>query len=1052
MNGFNLSRWAIEHPALVRFLMVSLLVLGVSSYFQLGQDEDPPFNFRVMVIQAYWPGATATQVADQLTDRIERTLQNVPDTYSIMSFSKPGQTTIIFQVKDDFNPDEVPDRFYAARKLVGDMAHTLPQGVRGPFFNDDFGDTYGVIYTLSAPGYSAAEVTDFSRSIRSQLLQVKDVGKVDVFGLQEERIYLELSRKQLARYGLNSVGVAQQIADQNAVVDAGRVTTETFSLPIRVPAQFQSVDDIAHMPIRAGGLLIRLSDIATVRRATVDPPSQLLHVNGEPVVGLGVSMQKGGDVIALGGALRAALAGITSELPIGVTLRQVQDQPTVVATSVNEFLIVLAEAVAIVLAVSLLALGIHTKPFRIDPRPGLIVAISIPLVMAVTFLIMKAWGVGIHKISLGSLIIALGLLVDDAIIVVEMMVRKMEEGADRMRAATAAFELTAMPMLTGTLITAVGFLPIGIAKSVVGEYTFAIFAVTAAALMVSWVVSVFFVPVLGYWLLKSPNRTPSLERRGVSPADETAMAVAEDELFKTPFYQRFRQAVTWCVFNPGQTLLATLLVFVLGVVGMGRVEQQFFPDSSRPEILIDVYLAEGASILATRDAVERIEKQASQTEGVQTVTSWIGSGAPRFFLPLDIIFPQSNVAQLIIQPKEGASRAAILKSLQEQIPVLAPEARLRVKLLPNGPPVPYPVAFRLISERPEQAIKAAALVESVMRTHPNLEGVHNNWNEKRPVAQLTLDLGRARELGVGASAVARTLEARFAGVSVGEFRENDKVIPIELRLPAAERDGLRDLRGLLVPSASGQQVPLEKIAKVELVWEHGMIWRRDRQYAVTVQGALKPGKQAPTVSSEVAEMLEPLKAKFPPGVRLEVGGEVEESSKGQSSIFAGMPIMLFITLTLLVIQLKSTPKSLMVLATAPLGIAGVAGALLLLGRPFGFVAMLGFIALMGMIMRNSVILIDQIEKERARGLGFNESIIEATVARFRPITLTAAAAVLAMIPLQGSVFWGPMAVAIMGGLVVATALTLLSLPALCAFRPQWSVFGAVSWGKPWGKH
>ena len=1014
-SKLNLSLWAIQHPALIRFLMVSLLILGVGSYFQLGQDEDPPFQFRAMVVQAYWPGATASQMADQVTDRLERILQEVPNTDKIVSFSKPGQTTIIFQVKDDFDPNEVSDRFYTVRKKMMDMTRDLPEGVQGPFFNDDFGDTFGVIYSLAAPDYSQAELTDFVRGARSQLLLVKDVGKVETFGLQDERVFVQLSRRELARYQLSASAVGQQIAEQNAVVDAGRIETNAFTIPIRVLGQFGSIEELASMPIRAGQRILRLEDIATIRRATVDPPSPFVRVNGQPVVALGVSMLKGGDIIALGNNLEEAVSKIQRQLPIGVTIQQIQNQPKVVAESVFEFLTVLAEAVTIVLAVSLLALGLHRRPLRLDPRPGLIVAISIPLVMAVTFLIMNLWGVGIHKISLGSLIIALGLLVDDAIIVVEMMIRKLEEGNDRLVAATAAYELTAIPMLTGTLITAVGFLPIGIAMSVVGEYTYAIFAVTAASLIVSWLVSVLFVPFLGMWLLKVPSR-PHEDNQG-SLRDSTA-------------YQVFRAMVTWCVNNPIKTIAATLFTFVLGLAGMSQVEQQFFPDSSRPEILVDVYLAEGAGIEATAATVERIEKEARLIEGIDTITSWVGSGAPRFFLPLDVIFPQSNVAQLIIQPQPGFSRESVFNALHARIPAAAPEARLRIKLLPNGPPVPYPVQFRLTSERPDALYEVAEQVRDVMKAHPDVRGLHDNWNERRPVVQISLDLAKARDAGVTSAAVARELQARFSGRVVADYREREKILPIEVELPQQERDSMKDIRELLVPNTNGQLVPLEKIARLELVWEPGMIWRHNRQYALTLQADVSPGVQGATVALELQKALEPVKALLPVGVKLEIGGTIEESAKGQASIFAGVPIMLFITLMLLVMQLQSTPRSLMVLATAPLGLAGVAAALLLLQRPFGFVAMLGVIALMGMIMRNAVILIDQIEKERARGLLVRSAIVEATLLRFRPITLTAAAAVLAMIPLQNSIFWGPMAVAIMGGLVVATGLTLLSLPAL----------------------
>lgn len=1017
---FNLSAWAIGQPALIRFLMASLVILGVLSYFQLGQDEDPPFNFRVMVIQAEWPGATTLQMSDQVADRIERFVQSVPDIAKISSFSKPGRTVVIVEVKDNFNPAEVPDRFYTIRKRVTDAAGQLPQGVRGPFFNDDFGDTFGVLYALSAPGLPQAELADLSKSLRSSFLKVKDVGKVEVYGLEEERVFVELSRRALARYRLAPSDVAAQLSAQNAVVESGRLQSAGLALPIEVSGAFQGPEDIAALPIRAPeGLILRLGDLGEVRRGLADPPATLTRFNGEPVVVLGISMRKGGDVIALGQALTEKKQQLERDLPVGVRLEQVQDQPAVVASSVNEFLKVLAEAVGIVLGVSLLALGLHTKPLRIDPRPGLIVAISIPLVLGVTFLIMYLTGVGIHKISLGSLIIALGLLVDDAIIVVEMMVRKLEEGADRLSAVTAAYRLTAMPMLTGTLITAVGFLPIGIAKSVVGEYTFAIFAVTSAALLVSWLVSVIFVPVLGYWMLKVPRASAH------GHPDEVAAS-------RSGFLGGFRRLVELAVAYRWITLLLTLVIFAAGLAGMAKVEKQFFPDSSRPEILVDVTLPEGSNIRQTESAVRAIEEIVLAHPEVASANAWIGTGAPRFFLPLDVIFPQENVAQLIVLPKDPSNRRQVVSDLQRDLALAAPQARIRVKVLPNGPPVPFPVMLRVLADRPDQVQEAAARVEEVMRAHPDARGVHNNWNQQRPIIRVEVDAARARESGVSPQSVAQTLGTLASGAVIGQYREDDKLIPIELRLPTGERDELEDLQGLLLPTTSGQPVSLDKVATVRMVWEPGIVWRRDGRYSMTVQAEVRPGRQGPTVTAELMQSLEPVIATLPPGVSLEVGGEVEESGKGQASIFAGMPIMLFLTLMLLVVQLRSNKSAFMVLATAPLGIAGAAAALILLQRPFGFVAMLGVIALMGMIMRNSVILIDQIEKEQKAGLGLHEAIVQATVLRFRPIVLTAAAAVLAMIPLQSSAFWGPMAVAIMGGLIVATFLTLISLPALVA--------------------
>jgi multidrug efflux pump subunit AcrB len=1014
-DRINLSRWALEHPALTRYLMVVLLVMGFAAFFQLGQDEDPPFSFRAMVIRTAWPGATALQVSEQLTDKIERTLQEVPYADKIRSYSKPGESLVIFQVKDSSPPGEVSQLWYTVRKKIGDMQASLPSGIQGPYFNDEFGDTFGVIYALTAKGYSPSDLRDFSLQVRQSLLQVEDVGKVEVYGLQEERVYIELSRQRLAQYRLTVPQIAAQLQSQLNIVLGGSLSGDARELTLRLDGAATSIEALRATPLRLGSQVVRLGDIADVRRQAIDPAQTKVRFQAEEIVAIGVSMRKGGDIVALGKRLAQKTKGIESELPAGVTLTQIQDQPTVVASSVNEFLKVLIEAIAIVLGVSLLALGLHRHPWRIDPRPGLVVAISIPLVLAVTFLIMKVWGVGLHKISLGSLIIALGLLVDDAIIVVEMMVRKLEEGADRVTAVTAAYSLTAMPMLTGTLITAAGFLPIGLAKSAVGEYTFAIFAVTAAALIVSWFVSVIFVPSLGYLMLRAP-------KAGTHGAKEH---------FNTPFYRQFRRLVAWCVDFRKTTILLTVVVFALGVFGMGKVQQQFFADSSRPEIMMDVWLPEGSSVAASEQLAKRIEKRLLQTPGVATVNFWIGTGAPRFFLPLDQILPQTNVSQAIILSKSPEDRSRLSSVLPDELAAEFPEARIRVRLLPNGPPVPYPVQFRVVGSDPKILRDIADEAKTVMRADPRMRGVNDNWNELIPVVRVDVDAARAQQLGVSQQSIGQVLAAQFSGIPVAQYREEDRLIPLVMRLTKSERDQLSELSQTLVPSATGA-VPLVQIANIRMAWEPGVVWREGREYAITVQGDVVDGVQGATMTTILLKALSPVIEKLPPGYRIDIGGAVEESSKGQASIAAGLPIMLFVIFTLLVIQLQSFSRSVLVFLTGPLGIAGVAASLLVLNRPFGFVALLGVIALSGMIMRNSVILIDQIEQDRRRGIADRTAIIEAAVRRFRPIVLTAAAAVLAMIPLSRSVFWGPMAVAIMGGLIVATALTLLSLPAMYA--------------------
>ncbi|MEI6028533.1 MAG: efflux RND transporter permease subunit [Betaproteobacteria bacterium] len=1018
----NISRWALEHGPLTRYLMVVLLVLGVAAYFQLGQDEDPPFTFRAMVVQAWWPGASAQEMAEQVTDKIERLAQEVPYADVVRSYTKPGESVTILQIKDSSPAKDVGNVWYQVRKRINDGRGNLPQGVIGPFFNDDFGDVYGSIVALSADGFSEEELRVFADGVRSRLLRVPDVAKVELFGVQAEKVFIEIPQKRLAQLGLDFNQVLGQLAAQNAVEGAGVFDAGSQNLQVRVQGVFRSLDDLRRMPIRAVNpatgvpSTLQLGEIAEVRRAVVDPPQVLVRHQGKPVIAVGVSMAKGGDIIALGKLLRTELDSIRQGLPAGITLEQVQDQPLAVSRSVSEFVRVLIEAIAIVLAVSFIALGLHTRPLRIDIWPGMVVALTIPLVLAITFVTMYYWGVGLHKISLGSLIIALGLLVDDAIIAVEMMVRKLEEGHDKVFAATYAYEVTSMPMLTGTLITAAGFLPIGLAKSVTGEYTFAIFAVTSAALVISWLVSVYFVPWMGAALLK--NR-PSV----------TGQA---HELFDTPFYTRFRALVNACIRHRWWTIAATIALFGAGVAGMGKVQQQFFPDSSRPEVLVDLWLPEGSTIRESEALTKRFEARLMKEPGVQTVTTWVGSGVPRFYLPLDQIFPQTNVSQAIIVPQDLKVR----ESLRQRLPALLaqefPEARGRVKLLPNGPPVPYPVQFRVVGPQAAQVQTWAEEAKAVLRAHPGMRGVNDNWNEQVKVLRLEVDQDKARALGVSSQALAQASRTLLSGSTIGQYRDGDRLIDIVLRQPRGEREALDDLNSAYLPTASGKAVPWTQVAQVKLGWEPGVMWREGRQFAVTVQGDVAEGLQGPTVTQQVWPALQKLQERMPAGYTIQVAGAQEESKKGQGSIAAGVPVMLFIIFTLLMLQLHSFSRAMLVFLTGPMGVAGVAAALLLFNRPFGFVALLGVIALMGMIMRNSVILIDQIEQDRAQGVPTWDAIVEAAVRRFRPIVLTAAAAVLAMIPLTRSVFWGPMAVAIMGGLIVATVLTLLSLPAMYA--------------------
>ncbi|MCA1246617.1 efflux RND transporter permease subunit [Massilia sp. MS-15] len=1018
MRGFNLSRWALEHIPLTRYLIAALLIGGILSYQQLGQDEDPPFTFRAMVVSAAWPGATAIQMAEQVADPLERKLQETPYIDRIRSFSKPGETTIVIELRESTPPGETAPAWYQVRKKIGDMAGTLPQGVRGPFFNDEFGDTYGSIFALSGDGFTPAEMRDYADFVRQQLLAVPLVSKVEQFGVQEEKLYIEFSSKQFAQLGIPFEQIVNQIATQNEVESSGLLVTPLEYLRVRVSGALKSAGQLENLQLRAGSTTFRLGDFATVTRGYQDPPRDKMRFNGKEVIGLGVSMEKGGNIIKLGKGLDKTVARIRAQLPVGIELERVADQPRAVTASVDEFIKVLIEAVVIVLAVSFVALGLHTKPrLRIDVRPGLVVALTIPLVLAITFLCMRLLDISLHKISLGALIIALGLLVDDAIIAVEMMVRKMEEGLSRFEAATFAYTSTAMPMLTGTLITAAGFLPIGLAKSAAGEYTFTMFSVNALALLISWVAAVVFTPYIGYVLLR------------VKPHGQ---GESSHDVFDSPGYERFRRVVRWCVEWRKTTIALSLAVFGLGVFGFNFIEKQFFPDSSRPELMVELWSPEGTSFAANEAVVKRFEGFLQRQPGVQSVTSYVGTGSPRFYLPLEQIFPQSNVSQLVVLPRDAEARDALRDRIEEVFRNDFPEVRGRVKLLPNGPPVAYPVQFQVLGPDIGVVRRVADEVKGIMRANPNTVGVNDNWNESVKVLRLDLDQDKLRALGVTSQAARRVIHTTLSGTPVGQFRETNRLIDIVVRQPLAERDTISRLSEALVPTASGAAVPVGQVARIAFVWEPGVVWREGRAWAIMVQSDVVAGIQGPTVTGQVDARLGALRARLPAGYEVTVEGAAADSSDAEASIMANVPLVLFIVFTLLMLQLHSFSRSLLVFLTGPLGIAGAAMALLVFGRPFGFVANLGVIALFGMIIRNSVILVDQIEGDIANGVPAWDAIVEAAVRRCRPILLTAAAAALAMIPLSRSVFWGPMAVAIMGGLLVATALTLLFLPALYA--------------------
>ncbi|MFA7680246.1 MAG: efflux RND transporter permease subunit [Pigmentiphaga sp.] len=1021
---FNLSRWALQNQPLVRFLMAILLLGGLLSFFQLGQDEDPPFTFRAMIVRAYWPGASAELMAEQVTDKIELALQSVPYADRIRSYTKPGESLTIFQLSDDSPKAAVESSFYQVRKRVQDIQMSLPDGVIGPFFNDDFGDTYGVIYAFRADGFNEGELKVYVDQVRQQLLRVPDVAKVELFGVQEEKVFLEVDHARLSQTGLSIQHIAEQLNSQLAIENSGLIHLDRERLWLRVSGAPMGVADLEALPLRVQGEAgqggtIRLGELFKVSRGVEDPPLTKVHfgdaAGASEVIALGVSMRKGGDIIRLGQALDDSVARINVQLPVGIEIIKAADQPQAVSDSVREFLKVLAEAVSVVLAVSFLFLGVHRHPLRVDMRPGLVVALTIPLVLAATFLCMYVLNINLHKVSLGALIIALGLLVDDAIIAVEMMIRKMEEGLPRLEAAVFAYRSTAFPMLTGTLITVAGFLPIGLAKSMAGEYTFSIFAVTAIALVLSWFAAVIFTPFLGYHLLKTRTREE-----------------AHGDVFQTPFYRRFRRWVDYCLRYRWWVISFTLVLLGVGVLSFKWIEQQFFPDSNRVELMADLWLAEGASFQATEQEARRLEQWLGGQQEVQSYLAYLGIGSPRFYLPLDQQMNQTNLAQFVITPRSLEDRDRLRPRLEAFLQSEFPDVRARVKLLSSGPPVPYAVQFRVQGPELEEVKRIAGDVRAVMADNPYLQGINDNWNEPVKAVHLEIDQARARALGVSSASLQQTAAFMTEGVTIARLREDNKLIPVIVRQPASERGSLTRLAQASVPTASGQWVPLLQVAAPSLRWEPGVIWRENRDYAMTVQADVIEGIQGPTVAAQISPLLDPLRAALPSGYSIVVAGATEESSRAQASIMAFIPLMLVAVLSLLMLQLRSFARALLVYMTGPLGIIGAAFAMLALQAPFGFVAQLGVIALLGMIIRNSVILVDQIEQHVQAGEPVWTAIVEAAVSRARPIMLTAATAVLAMIPLSRSVFWGPMAVAIMGGLIIATVLTLLFLPALYA--------------------
>ncbi|MGA0612816.1 efflux RND transporter permease subunit [Caldimonas sp. KR1-144] len=1011
MKGPNLSEWALKHQQMVAFLLLLLTIAGLFAYSHLGQKEDPDFTIKTMVVQAYWPGSSSQQMADQVTDKIEKKLQEVAEIDHTTTYVRPGETQVKIELRDATPPQAIPDVWYQVRKKLGDIRHTLPPEVQGPFFNDEFGDTFGNMYALTGDGFSNSELREIADHMRNELLRIPDVNKVDLIGKQDEKIYVEVSTAKLASLGLDPALIAATLAQTNAVAPAGTVQTTGEQVRITVSGEFDSVEGIRDIGIRAGDRSFRLGDIATVKRGFVDPAVAKMRFNGQEAIGLAVSMRKGGDVIRLGHALEASVERVQSQLPVGVQIHAVSDQPRVVEESVHEFKKSLAEAVIIVLAVSFFSLGLRT---------GLVVALCIPLVLAMTFLVMYFLGIELQRISLGALIIALGLLVDDAIIAVEMMALKLEQGWDKFRAATYAYTATAFPMLTGTLITAAGFLPVGFAKSGTGEYVFSLFQVVGISLILSWIVAVVFTPYIGFKLLKEEKHAHH---------DENAV-------YQRGFYLRFRRFVDFCLARRAWVVGITVVAFVGSIALFKVVPQQFFPASDRPELMVNLWMPQASTFEASEREVRALEEALRGDEDVAAVTSFVGNGSPRFYLPLDAQTPNLNLGEMLVMTQGGEARERVRAKIMRIFDERMPNVRGRVKRLENGPPVGYPVQFRVYGVDNDRIREIGAKVAAIMRTDPHVRQVNQDWGERTKRVRVDVDQDKARALGVTSRQIKAALETSLSGAPITQYREGDQGVDVVARLVESERSDLNNLKDAKIYLRDGKFVPVSQVARLTLDSEDSQLWRRSRIPTLTVRADID-GAEAPDVTRALLPRIEALAKDLPLGYGIDVGGATESSLKAQKSIFAVMPAAIVAILVLLMIQLHDMKKMVIVLLTAPLGLIGVSAILAAFRIPFGFVAMLGVIALAGMIIRNSVILVVQIDHDVQAGAPLWTAIVESAVRRLRPIALTALAAILAMVPLTRSVFWGPMAWAIMGGLAVATLLTLVFLPALYA-----TVYGA----------
>ena len=1001
MREFNLSSWALKNRSIIVYLMLVMTAAGVIAYFRLGRSEDPTFIIKTMVVQAAWPGASVEDTLKQVTERLERKLQETPKLDFLRSFTSAGRTTIFVNLLGSTTADEVPDIWYDVRKSIGDIRHTLPQGIVGPGFNDDFGDTFGTIYGFTADGFTHRELRDYVEDIRSRLLNVPDVSKIEILGAQDEKIFVEFSMKELAGLGIDRNALISALQAQNIVRPAGTIQTGFETLALRVSGAFRSEQDVAAINFAAGGRMLRLSDIAQIRRSFADPPQPLFRVDGEPAIGLAIAMRDGGDILTLGKNIEKAIAEITAELPIGITPIRVADQAVTVKSAISEFTGSLWQTIAIILAVSFISLGV---------RPGLVIALAIPLTLAIVFSIMKLTGIDMQRISLGALIIALALLVDDAMTTTDAMLTRLALGDDKVAAGTFAFRTYAFAMLTGTLVTIAGFVPVGFAASSAGEYTFSLFAVVGIALIVSWFVAVLFAPLLGIALLKSPKAGQGSEPSRVVRG-----------------YQQFLELA---IRGKWVTLPLTLALFVASFLALPLVPRQFFPSSDRPELMVDLGLPQNASIHASDTMARQFDAVLKDDPDVARWSTYVGRGAIRFYLPLNVQLPNDFFSQSVIVAKDVAARERLRVKLENALAKDFPNAISRVYPLELGPPVGWPIQYRVsgpdLSQVRETALKLAQIIaDNPLATHVNFD-----WMEPERQVAVRIDQDEARLLGVSSQSLASVLNTVISGTAVTQVRDDIYLVDVVARATDEQRVSLANLRTLQVPLPSGRTVPLSQFATFEYKQDFPLVWRRDRVPTLTVQADVRPGTLPETVVTALAPAIDAMARTLPRSYSIATGGTVEESQKSQASVIAIVPAMLLIMFTALMFQLGSFQRLLIVLSVAPLGLIGVVGALLLFGQPLGFVAILGILALIGMITKNAVILIGQIDSERSQGKDIHRAAVDAGTARFRPIMLTAVSTVLGMIPIAPTVFWGPMALAIMGGLLVATLLTLIFLPTL----------------------